>query len=421
MAADASSLEEPDTSQVPSGHLGPDERAYSRLAKTAFGSPPRKAAFDRLPKPEARSSARASSFGRLARHLSTIMDVNRRLALGPDLNQILARITEEAAGLLETEASGLRLLEGDELARAATFGAADAMMARERLRLGESLSGRVALENRPIMSTNLGADARYDPLHQAQARRHQFRAWLGVPLRGREGVLGTLFVASKGSRSFDRADVRLLEAFANQAAIAIENARAFDQEQERLRQLEAIRTVTAEITRELDLTAVLKLIWQRAAELVESEAGAIFLWEEAEQELVAHTWSGLGDWMSSIRMKLGEGTPGIAAERREGLIVNDYRESPYAHPLILARTNITSSLAEPIVYQDRLVGVIVVAHESASKRFTEQDRDLLGLFATQAAIAIENARLHEVTRRRAQHLGALNDLSRRLTTVLDPA
>ena len=100
-------------------------------------------------------------------------------------------------------------------------------MVRERLPIGESLSGRVAEEDRALISTNLTEDLRHDPAHQAQARAYGFHAWLGVPLRGREGVVGVLFVADRGERSFDQVDIRMLEAFADQAAIAIDNARLY--------------------------------------------------------------------------------------------------------------------------------------------------------------------------------------------------
>jgi len=172
-----------------------------------------------------------------ARQLTTILDVNKRLALRPNLEEMLSRITEEATRLLGVEAAGLRLVEGDELVRAASFGPAAAIMVRERLRLGESLSGRVAKENRAIVSTNLADDSRHTPIHRSQARVYGIRAWLGVPLRGPERVVGVLFVIDRGRRRFEQADIRLLEAFADQAAIAIENARLYEELAERERRL----------------------------------------------------------------------------------------------------------------------------------------------------------------------------------------
>jgi Amt family ammonium transporter len=92
------------------------------------------------------------------------------------------------------------------------------------------------------------------------------------------------------------------------------------------------------------------------------------------------------------------------AQQRRGLIVNDFRHSPYATPLLLENSTATAVLAEPLLYHDRLVGVINLNRVESHQPFGEEDRELLGLFAAQAAIAIENARLHESIRRHAAEL-----------------
>jgi PAS domain S-box-containing protein len=171
-------------------------------------------------------------------------------------------------------------------------------------------------------------------------------------------------------------------------------------------QLEAVRAICTEITRELDLTTLLGLIHRRATELVRAVAGAIFLWDEGGQVLVPRAWSGLGEWIGGVRLKLGEGATGTVAQRREGLIVNDYRTSPYASPIFLDRTRATAVVAEPLLYRDRLVGVLSVHREGVGQPFTEQDRGLLTLLAAQAAIAIENAKLHDAVRHHAADLEA---------------
>lgn len=172
----------------------------------------------------------------------------------------------------------------------------------------------------------------------------------------------------------------------------------------RTRQLEALRVVSAEITRELDLPSLLDLIMHRSTELVGGSSGTIYLWVEAEQILTPQVWASHGAWMRDGRVRLGEGIAGLVAQRREGLIVNDYREWPLARPFILERTNITAVVAEPLLYRDRLLGVIAVDDQGTNRRFTEQDHELLRLFATQAAVAIENARLYEQVRDYAHEL-----------------
>ena len=193
----------------------------------------------------------------------------------------------------------------------------------------------------------------------------------------------------------------------------------------RLEQFEAIQAVTAEITREFDLTALLHLIVRRAIELVGAESGAVHLWNEQQQVLRPRAlhgplWHGLEAHLEQVRFRLGEGVAGIVAQRREGLLMHNYQCVTNAPPLLAARLRGAAVLAEPLLYHDRLLGVIVIGHETTGRRFAVPDRDLLARFAIQAAVAIANAQLHEATTRRAQQLAALNELTRTVTTMLQP-
>jgi PAS domain S-box-containing protein len=168
---------------------------------------------------------------------------------------------------------------------------------------------------------------------------------------------------------------------------------------ERIKQMEAVRSVTAEIIRELDLTTLLGLITARAVELVQAAtSGVVFLWDEAAQVLIPQAWHGAGGWLREVRLRLGEGLVGTVAQRREGLLVNEYQTSPYANSLFVQRLGLTAVVAEPLLYRDQLVGVIALSNEGTGRPFTVQDRELLAVFAAQAAIAIENARLYEAVR-----------------------
>jgi signal transduction histidine kinase len=166
----------------------------------------------------------------------------------------------------------------------------------------------------------------------------------------------------------------------------------------RTRHLETVRAVTAEVSRELDLSTVLHLIHKRAMDLVGAVSGTLYLWDDTAQFLIPKAWHRRGEWVAEVRLRLGEGIAGMVAQQREGLIVNDLRTSPYAAPIFLERTAATAVMAEPLLHRDRLVGVIVIAKEESGGTFGEHDRELLALFAAHAAVAIENARLHEEVR-----------------------
>ena len=198
---------------------------------------------------------------RQARRVAAMLDVNQRLALGPELGQILSRITEEAAHLLDGTAAALRLVEDDQLVRIARFGFTRPPMGPERIPLSDSPSSNtIVVEQRPIVSNDFPNDPRFDPALRAGAGAYGLTSWVGVPLRGRAGVLGVLSVLGRGARRFDQTDVELLEAFATQAAIAIENARLYEQAAttEALRELarlksEFLNTVSHELRTPLSL------------------------------------------------------------------------------------------------------------------------------------------------------------------------
>ena len=225
---------------------------------------------------------------RQARQLATILDVNKHLALGPRLEEILSRITEGATQLLGASGASLWLIEDGTLALAATCGPSEPPMVDGRLPLNESLSGRVATENRPIIFTDLAGypragPARPDPPHWPATRVSGLHSWLGVPLRGPERVLGALAVLSRGERRFAKADVGLLEAFADQAAVAIENARLFREAAtaEALRELarlktEFLSTASHELRTPLSLIhGYAELLMHRAAQLAPEQVAAM--------------------------------------------------------------------------------------------------------------------------------------------------
>ena len=172
-----------------------------------------------------------------------------------------------------------------------------------------------------------------------------------------------------------------------------------------IQQLDALRAVSAEIIRELNLPTLLDLIVRKSMELVGGAGGTIYLWDEFNQLLTPHVWIGhTGPWARNGQVRIGEGLVGLVAEWREGLIVNDYRSWQHARPFILQQANVTAAVAEPLLCRDRLLGVVAIDDQGGGRRFSEHDRELLRLFAAQAAIAVENAQLYAQVRQHAEEL-----------------
>ena len=352
------------------------------------------------------------------RQVEAVRAVSEEITRELDLATVLNLINLRATDLLRGSAGTVWLWnEADQALAPRAWRGYGEWLRDERRRLGEGVVGAVALRREGVILNEFRA---WPHAPHAILERSPVAKVAAEPLLYRERLIGVIIVDRlEGEASFAEEDRKLLALFAAQAAVAIENARLFQQEQERRRQVEAVRAVTEEITRELDLPALLGLIHRRAMELVGASSGCIHLWDEAAQVLVPKAWHGLGDWMQEVRFRLGEGISGVVAQRREGFAVNDYRSWPQASPLFLERTGVTATLGEPLLYGDRLIGVITVDSQEAGRTFSEQDREVLGLFAAQAAIAIENARLYAQTREALDELAAIHEAGRAIAQSLD--
>jgi signal transduction histidine kinase len=352
---------------------------------------------------------------RRASELVSLDKAGRALTTSLEPEAVLRLLMGEVRNLLGTE--GVEVLlhdrEGDQLRVVAAEGAGLEQMVGQWIPATVGAAGWVFRERQALLVNDVPSDPRYGDQLFEQAEI-TLRSLLAVPLIFKGALIGVLATINKVGGTFSREDLQILAAIANAAAIAIENARLFATEQRRRRQLEAVRAVSAEITRELNLSKVLQLITRHTEALIGSSSGTVWLWDEAEQVLIPQSWLNRGECIRDRRLRLGEGVAGIVAQRREGMLVNEYQRWPQALPFVLERGGITAILAEPLLYHDRLLGVLAVDNEGTERAFTAEDKDLLALFASHAAIAIQNAQLFEEVQSARERL---EDLSRRLVEV----
>ena len=387
-------------------HNGDTEREFASTARDTLAllAPPAAIAIHtaRLHRDTVRQFEQLGTLATLIRTISTTLQPER-----------VARETLAAVQVLFPGTAG-RIWErtGDGFRMLGSIGLQDPTGGHPPLiQEAQSLGGLAARTLEPVASPDLLSDPRF--MNKPWAQAEGLVSGLLLPMVQGRMLQGVMSVFTREPRTFGDAEITVLRSFADHATIAIENARLFRAAQqeitdrrraeaalaERTRQLEGIRAINEEITRELDLNAVLNLITRRAVVLVGGASGILRLWEEATGVLAAVSWVGLKEGYTPVKLRLNEGVAGTAAAEHHGLIANDFRNSRYATPELLEKTIHVAVLAEPLLYREHMIGVISVNRVDLRKPFVEEDRQILTLFAAQAAIAIENARLFaEVTK-----------------------
>ncbi len=166
----------------------------------------------------------------------------------------------------------------------------------------------------------------------------------------------------------------------------------------------------------LDLDTTLKRVAELVRKVIDYEIFGILLLNEKTQELrfrfsVGHT----KETAERMRIKVGEGVTGVAAQRREAVLVDDVTQHP---EYISAVPNVRSELAVPLIIKNRLIGVIDIESQKPNN-FTEEHKRLLTLIASRMAVGIENARLYTQTTRQTRTLLLLNEIAQELTSILN--
>jgi two-component system, NtrC family, sensor kinase len=250
----------------------------------------------------------------------------------------------------------------------------------------------------------------HSPDTVANLRSRGSRSVLAVPMFRQDEVIGAISLAHRDVDAFSDAHLELLKTFAAQAVIAIENARLLKELKERtdeltrsVEQLTALGEVGRAVGSTLDLETVLTTIVSRAVELSELDGGVVFEYDEGADEFVhrvaTETGGALAEARRATRVRKGEGVVGQTAITLEPAQVPDITVSG-AYESRLRENLITSGvravLAVPMLSEDRLVGCLVVSRNLPGE-FPAETIDLLRTFATQSALAIQNARLfHEI-------------------------
>jgi signal transduction histidine kinase len=268
-----------------------------------------------------------------------------------------------------------------------------------------SNTGRAAFERRTVHNIDVRADPEYT---YGGYQVDPYRTVLAIPMLKGDALLGVILIYRHEVRPFSDNQIALIETFADQAVIAIENIRLFDEVQARNRDLTALGEVGRAVSSTLDLKVVLKTIVDRAVELSGTDGGSIFYFREDVGRFELGETTGLdGEVVARFRkLDIAAGQTGLgeAITNRQALQVPDIIKRP-SNPLrdAVIEAGLRAALIVPLLSADAPLGALVLQRRQPGE-FSSAVVSLMQSFADQSAIALENARLFEEIARKSREL-----------------
>ena len=344
--------------------------------------------------------------------LTTLFALGREVASVLDLDELLPKIPQLIARLTKFTAFAMYLLDPKrgELTVAYSVGYPEDVARTLRLRIGNGLVGAAVAEGQPILVNDVDADPRYFEAVPGS------RSELVVPLRRKGRVIGALNLLSDTPGQFTEIDEAMLRQFGAHVAIAIENALLVEHEREYISTLETLAEIGREFGAILNLDELLTRIANLTRRVIDYRTFGILLVNEETGELEMKVAVRYGDKVMVPRVKLGHGLVGFAALHKEPVNVPDVASDPrYIKVVDDAR----SELVIPLLLKDRCIGVFDLESPELDA-FSKRHVEILTLLASQAAVAIENARLYETIRANEVRLEKEIRFAQRVQTALLP-
>ena len=330
-----------------------------------------------------------------------------------DLDTTLRRVAELVRKVIDYEIFGILLLneKTQELRFRFQVGYAREVADRLRIKVGEGVTGIAAQRREAILVDDVTKDPRYI------SAVPQVRSELAVPLIVKNRLIGVIDIESPQPNHFTEEHKRLLTLIGSRMAVGIENARLYTRTTRQARTLVLLNEIARELTSILNVDELLKRIAELLSRLIDYQMFSILLLDTTGEKL-QHRFS--QRFQENIQLKhevpLGHGVVGAAAELKHAVLVPDVTKDPR---YIKLNPETRSELAVPLVYKDKVIGVLDLEHTRRGF-FTDDHKRTVTTLAAQVAIAIENAQLYEQIARQEKRLERDLAMARQLQFGLLP-
>jgi len=343
--------------------------------------------------------------------LTTLFDLGRQVTAVLDLDELLAQIPKLIARLIEYDAFAVYLIDQrrGELLTAYAVGYPD-HVAPMPLKLGRGLVGAAVESQMPLLVNDVTTDARYVTVVPGMASE------LVVPLLHQKRPIGALNLLSHHKDQFTAADVELLRQFAAVVAVGIVNARLFERSRADADAFETLAEIGRDVASVLELDELFARIAQSMRRLIDYRTFGIWLVSSDGSQLEIKHAVKYGDKVQMTGVPIGEGLIGYAALHREPVLVADVSQDPRYINVV---PDVRSELAIPMMLKDRCIGVLDLESPELDA-FSKRDVEILTVLASQAAVAIENARLYETVRANEVRLEKEMRFAQRVQAALLP-
>ncbi len=355
---------------------------------------------------------------RLNQELSILNTISQTVNQSIDLDEILNKSLDKMMEMTDVRSAGIYLLDekSNDLVYVAHRGFSKIFLkGMKRMKLGEGVTGKVALSGEPIFIEDYPSHPEALPL----AIEEGLKSLAVIPLKSRDKIYGTLNLARKEFSKITLFETNLFNSIGQIISGALERASLYTENVKRLEELKTLYSISQEIALKLEVKVILQKIMESAIGLLGAESGTIALWDNRKQNYVIAIVHRLPETL--IGKEFSPPWSGVVGEviaKKTPVLYKDYEHHPNRLKE-LDSYHFKEVLGVPLIVREMIIGTMTIGSSDPEVHFQQSEIDLLYTFAHQAAIAIGNAKLYEDSLEKIKQLTTLYEIGKTLSSTLD--